>query len=57
MTTQEKTAAVKKIVVNRKDNQAAIAAAGLDNVLIDLVNAALNDAFKADLAEVFVLAA
>jgi hypothetical protein len=55
MTTQEKTAAVKKIVANRKDNRAAIDAAGVEEGLRDVVNDALNEAFKADLAKVFAV--
>jgi hypothetical protein len=55
MTTQEKTAAIKKIVANRQDNRAAITAAAVDGTLIDLVNETLNDAFKEDLRAVFVL--
>lgn len=55
MTTQEKTDAIKKIVENRKDNRNAVAAAGVDETLIALVNEALNDAFKADLRPIFAL--
>jgi hypothetical protein len=55
MTTQEKTAAIQKIVGNRQDNRAAIAAAGVDATLVELANEALNDAFKEDLRSVFVL--
>jgi hypothetical protein len=55
MTTQEKTDAIKKIVENRKDNRNAVAAAGVDATLSDLVNDAVNDAFKADLKPIFAL--
>ena len=53
MTTQEKTDAIQKIVANRKDNRAAAAAAGIEAELSDLVNEAMNNAFKADLESVF----
>ena len=53
MTTQEKTDAIQKIVANRKDNRAAAAAVGIEAELSDLVNEAMNNAFKADLESVF----
>jgi hypothetical protein len=55
MTTQEKTQAIQKIMRNREDNRTAVAAAGVDAALIDLVNEALNDACQTDLKAVFAL--
>jgi hypothetical protein len=55
MTTQEKTAAIKKIVRNHEDNMAAKQAANISAGLEELVIQAMNDAFKADLEEVFAL--
>lgn len=57
MTTQEKTAAIQKIATNQKDNRAAVTAAGLQPGLDALVVEAMNEAFKADLVEVFALKA
>ena len=54
MTTQEKTAAIQKIVTNHQDNRAAVAAASVHPGLNALVVEAMNDAFKADLAKVFL---
>ena len=55
MTTQEKTAAIQKIVHNHQDNLAAVRAANVHPGLNDLVVEAMNDAFQGDLAKVFVL--
>ncbi len=53
MTTQEKTAAIKKIIANRNDNRAAVNAIAIDPALTDLVNEAINDAFHDALKSVF----
>jgi hypothetical protein len=55
MTTQEKTAAIQKIVTNHQDNRAAADAANVHPGLNDLVIEAMNNAFKADLGTVFAL--
>lgn len=55
MTTQEKTAAIRKIVANHQDNVAAKNAANVGAGLEGLVIEAMNDAFKDDLAKVFVV--
>lgn len=57
MTTQEKTAAIQNIAANQKDNRAAVTAASLQPGLDALVVEAMNEAFKADLVEVFALKA
>jgi hypothetical protein len=49
MTTQEKTAAIKKIIANHQDNVTAVAAANVQAGLSDLVVEAMNEAFKSDL--------
>jgi hypothetical protein len=54
MTTQEKTAAIQKIVANHQDNLAAIKAAQVPEG-DDWVFAALGDAARADLVKVFAL--
>lgn len=55
MTTQEKTNAIQKIVMNHKDNVTAAQAANISAGLDALVIESMNDAFKADLAVVFAL--
>lgn len=49
MTTQEKSAAIKKIIANDQDNLTAVAAANVQAGLSDLVVEAMNEAFKSDL--------
>jgi hypothetical protein len=53
MTTQEKAAAIQKIAKNREENRAAVQAAGVSPLLIELIDDAVNSVFKADLAKVF----
>ena len=55
MTIQEKAGAIQKIVANHQDNIAAKNAANISAGLEDLVIEAINNAFKDDLAKVFVL--
>ena len=55
MTTEEKTAAIQRIAANHEDNRAASRAANLHEGLEELVVAAMNEAFKADLGAVFAL--
>jgi hypothetical protein len=55
MTTQEKTAAIQKIVANHQDNVAAKNAANVGPGLEDLVTEAMNNAFKDDLTRVFAV--
>jgi len=57
MTTQEKTAAIQKIVANHQDNVAAKNAANVSAGLEDLVIEAMNNAFKDDLARAFAIGA
>jgi ribosomal protein S3AE len=57
MTTQEKTAAIKEIITNREDNRNAVQAANVDELLRDLVAEAVNNAFKADLENIFAVKA
>jgi len=54
MTIQEKAAAIQKIVANHQDNIAAKNASNISAGLEDLVIEAINNAFKDDLAKVFV---
>ena len=53
MTVQEKTAAIKKIMVNHQDNQTAIQNADVDPGLQDLVVEALNRSVVEALVKVF----
>jgi len=55
MTTQEKTAAIKKFVENHQDNLAATQAANIQPGLNHLVIEAMNSALIADLRSVFIL--
>jgi hypothetical protein len=55
MTTQEKTAAIQKIITNHQDNVAAEQAVTISPGLNDLVIEAMNSAFKDDLEIVFAL--
>jgi hypothetical protein len=53
MTTQEKTAAIQKILTNHQDNLTAKEAANVSAGLNALVIEAMNNAFKADLERIF----
>ena len=55
MTTQEKTVEIQKIVNNQQDNRAAVKAAKIPEGLSDIVVAAMNEAFRADLEDVFAV--
>jgi len=53
MTTQQKTTAIQAIVTNHQDNVAAMQAANVGEGLEDLVIEAMNAALKDDLAVIF----
>ena len=55
MTTQAKTDAIRNIVANHQDNVAAKNAANVNAGLEPLVIEAMNNAFKDDLAVVFLV--
>ena len=57
MNTQEKTAAIRTILVNHEDNRAAVSAVAISAGLNPYVVEAMNEAFKADLEKVFATAA
>jgi hypothetical protein len=56
MTTEEKTAAIQKLVANFDDNVAAKNAAHLRVGVEDLATQAIAEAFRADLAKIFAFA-
>ncbi len=53
MTTQEKTAAITKLLSNHQDNVNAVNAAAVKPGLMDLVIEAMNESLKTDLDSVF----